>query len=279
MEKNKNTVSKTRIILTIVLVIVLLVLRPFISTQLARLKLNHAARNATPELKGLVGHSFFGYYEPCSNIKLSFTSPCDVVADLWSTDWVGRGSWKVKGHYSFHDPFVLIEWKNEDEYPGSMIMDYLIFDKELGEMIIYAPNGIYYLNHKGTDSELWAPFPDGNDIDISLVPYAMIEKDNVINDYFTHRDFLHFTNGYEITYDEILSNIMQSRRFSKTEHWMPVPWSYIKYEDDSLLVYFKNFTVQQPHGKVEARIPYYSVRPLAAFDKRIPVDVSEVYDK
>lgn len=230
---------------------------------------HHARKNTGPVFQELVGHSFSGYYESCRKIRLSFTSHCDVVADLWSTEWVGRGSWKVKGHYSFHDPVIIIEWENEYEYNGSMKMDYLVFDKESCEMIIYAPKEVYYLNYPIMAEQV--PFHAYEDsLDLSVVPYEMIAKDSIINDYFSHRDYLRFINGYEITYDEILSNIMQKSNLSKTERWPSISQNNVKYEDDSLLIYFKDITVLQPKGEREARIRDYSVRPLAAFDKRIP---------
>lgn len=62
----------------------------------------------------LTGKSYQGYYNACERIYIEFESNSQVEGEISSTDFVGRFTDYVCGHYEYKHPYIIITWTKAD---------------------------------------------------------------------------------------------------------------------------------------------------------------------
>ncbi len=98
----------------------------------------------------LTGKSYQGYYNACERIYIEFESNSQVEGEISSTDFVGRFTDYVCGHYEYKHPYIIITWTKADsdnEVYKNVISnpDSTIVNESLDTLRLYEGNEEYIL--------------------------------------------------------------------------------------------------------------------------------------
>lgn len=98
----------------------------------------------------LTGKSYQGYYNACERIYIEFESNSQVEGEISSTDFVGRFTDYVRGHYEYKHPYIIITWTKADsdnEVYKNVISnpDSTIVNESLDTLRLYEGNEEYIL--------------------------------------------------------------------------------------------------------------------------------------
>ena len=63
---------------------------------------------------GMDGKEYEGYYNPIERISIEFGRHSEVVGKISSTEFVGRFSDRIYGHYVYKHPHIAITWEKVD---------------------------------------------------------------------------------------------------------------------------------------------------------------------
>ena len=211
----------------------------------------------------------------CYEIELGMVDDSHMEAFIFSHDFVGSLSDVYKGTYVINPPFIKVHWDDKD---ADVDIRYMIYDEDNDRLIAHGQNETYYLScdnkkkkraHDSIDY-LWKSL----DKNVDTCDYYILEKDSFTNEYATYRQELLLPDGYHITYDQILANMLK-----KTGHEDGYGPSLIfdddhdilNYEDDTLKIVFERMCIgfwDDPNGNPRNCIRDYSVVPKIIYDKR-----------
>ncbi len=218
----------------------------------------------------LNGLSFAGAYKTCEYIELTFYGTNNVSARITGTDLFGGcASDKIKGHYKYKAPYILIEWK------GSVDMSYIEYDTLGQQMIMYGANDTYYLDNKPIGQELtpvnyWSYFNEN--VKLTDNDYYIVERDSYINGYGTDAQRLRLPKGYTLTYDQIMKRQLQKIGGLKKDSILPITFGLenelLQYEDDTLKIVFSRLCFQTEGNNKLIGMRDYSIVPKIVYDKR-----------
>lgn len=115
---------------------------------------------------GMDGKEYEGYYNPIEWISLEFGKNSEVVGKISSTDFVGRFSDRLYGHYEYKHPHIAITWEridaDNDRYtsviPGP---DSIIVNESLDTLRLYERSEEFILpKYQLYHIDSNAPFPE-----------------------------------------------------------------------------------------------------------------------
>lgn len=216
----------------------------------------------------MTGKTYSGYYKTCQRIEVSFTSDFTLLAVVSSTDFVGHGSERDDGHYTYHSPFIDAYW-----HGNTVDMQYALLDQDADELIIYGKEDTYYLRRKPIADQGVTNWPMliHHLVDQSENEYYVLPQDSKTFGYGTNAQELRLPEGYHLSYQQILERQLQKMHYNRefndcfTTYGREEDW--LHYEDDSLQIVFERMCIQtQGHRVVGIRD--YSVIPEVIYDKR-----------
>ena len=99
---------------------------------------------------GMDGKEYVGYYKPIERMSLEFRKNSEVVGKISSTDFVGRFSDRLYGHYEYKHPHIAITWEkadaDNDVYTNVIpCPDSIIVNESLDTLRIYERSEEYIL--------------------------------------------------------------------------------------------------------------------------------------
>ena len=99
---------------------------------------------------GMDGKEYVGYYKPIERMSLEFRKNSEVVGKISSTDFVGRFTDYVCGHYEYKHPYIIITWikaDSDNEVYKNVISnpDSTIVNESLDTLRLYEGNEEYIL--------------------------------------------------------------------------------------------------------------------------------------
>lgn len=99
---------------------------------------------------GMDGKEYDGCYHPIERLSLQFDKDSEVVGIISSTDFVGRFSDRIYGHYEYKHPHIAITWEKTDadnDMYTSVISspDSIIVNESLDTLRLYEGSEDYVL--------------------------------------------------------------------------------------------------------------------------------------
>ncbi len=218
---------------------------------------------------------YSGEYRAFCGIELGIVDDSHIEAFIYSHDFVGHRSDVYKGTYASNPPFITVHWDDKD---ADVDVRYMIHDEDNDRMIVHGQYGTYYLSceNEGKRIENDSIRYIGKSLrtNIDTCDYYILEKDRFTNEYATNRQELLLPDGYHLSYDQILANMLK-----KTGHEdgcgealvFDESYDILNYEDDTLKIVFERMCIgfwHDPNGKPRNCIQDYSVSPKIIYDKR-----------
>ncbi|MBR4388075.1 MAG: hypothetical protein IKT00_02720 [Prevotella sp.] len=216
------------------------------------------------------------YYGLCG-IELGMVDGSHIEAFIYSHDFVGHRSDVYEGTYAYNPPFITVRW---DDKNADVDIRYMIYDENNDRIIAYGQDGIYYLSNENKEKRIehdrieyvWKSLD--NNIDMDTCDYYILEKNSFTNEYVTDRQELLLPDGYHISYNQILANMLKQTGHEDGYGEALVfddSYDILNYEDDTLKIVFERMCIgfwKDPNGKPRNSIRDYSVVPKIIYDKR-----------
>lgn len=218
---------------------------------------------------------YSGDYGCCEGIELGMVDDSHMEAYLYSYDFVGHRNDVYKGTYAYNPPFITVHWDDKD---ADVDIRYMIYDEHNDRMIVYGQDENYELYNENGEERMehdsieyiWKSLTK----DIDTCDYHILEKNSFTNEYVTDRQELLLPDGYHLSYDQILTNMLK-----KTGHEDGCGnalvyddcYDILNYEDDTLKIVFERMCIgfwHDSYGKPRNCIRDYSVFPKIIYDKR-----------
>ena len=218
---------------------------------------------------------YSGDYRNCCGIELGMVDDSHMEAYIYSHDFVGHRNDVYKGTYACNPPFITVHW---DDKNADVDIRYMIYDEHNDRMIVHGQYDTYELYNENGEKRMeqdsieyiWKSLKK----DIDTCDYHILDKNSFTNEYVTDRQELLLPDGYHLSYDQILTNMLK-----KTGHEDGCGnalvyddcYDILDYEDDTLKIVFERMCVgfrDDPNGKPLNSIRDYSVFPNIIYDKR-----------
>ena len=218
---------------------------------------------------------YSGDYGCCEGIELGMVDDSHMEAYLYSYDFMGHRNDVYKGTYAYNPPFITVHW---DDKNADVDIRYMIYDENNDRIIVHGQYDTYELYNENGEKRMeqdsieyiWKSLKK----DIDTCDYHILDKNSFTNEYVTDRQELLLPDGYHLSYDQILTNMLKKTGYEDGYGNALVYddcYDILNYEDDTLKIVFERMCIGFSHdsnGKPRNSIRDYSVFPKIIYDKR-----------